>query len=568
LIKEQANHELAKKQYLQSETLVEQLDIQVKDLEKALRHNQAGILAKTLQKGSPCPVCGSSHHPSPAQLSSAVTEDEIDDASKKRSAAERKRNEDLKALSAINSRIDTLTESIITIEHNETFDPITFKSNLESDIENRKVSDDSLKAQIESLVSKLLVIEQAKTRKTFLENQLMISKQTIEKDQTSIQELNTNIKVQEGLINNIQVELPKECENLLALSLLIKTKESDINSLESNFKSEKERFDSFQKTYLTSEGELKKSLEQLNTSQLDYTITQNNFEKGLSEQRFETQDVFLDALLSPNEYAILDKKLRTYEQNRNTIDSRINELNKQLEGKQSVDVTPMEESLKQKESEHTNTSAESTAIKQSVKRNKEILGRLKASEKELDGFNEEHGKLNKLFNLTNGKGKLKLSMERYVLSLYFTKILEAANYRMQRISQGRYKFELKEPERGQSVQGLDINVLDYETGKLRDVKSLSGGESFKAALSLALGCSDVIQASSGGVELNTLFIDEGFGSLDPESLTQAMKVLFDLRNDNKMIAVISHVQEMKEQIPSKLVIEKLPKGSRIRSEIR
>jgi DNA repair protein SbcC/Rad50 len=569
LINENKNLEQAQQIYLKSEALVEKLDSEVKQLEHAYRNNLAGILAKSLQESVPCPVCGSTHHPTPATTSSSVTEEEIESVKNRRSEAEKKRSADLTNVTSIRTKIQTITESILSKISSSTFEPQNLKDTLDSEIKQNKISSDSLKSNIQTLSVELSKVEQAKIKKTELEKQLKDSKTLIEKDQISIQQMDTSIKVQEGLLDSITVQLPAECENLTSLFTLINQKQGQITALESSFKSAKERFENLQKVQLTSEGELKKSVEQLAVTQEELNTAQNNFEKGLQEQKFENIEQYLKAMLSPNDYVQLDRNIRQYEQKCSTTDSRIKELNSQLEGKIPVDVIPLEVSLKQKETEHSDSLTIMSTINQSVKRNQDVLSRLKFSEKELDGFIEEHGKLNKLSNLANGKGKLRLSMERYVSgTLLLTKILEAANYRMQRITQGRYKFELKEPEKGQSSQGLDINVLDYETGKLRDVKSLSGGESFKAALSLALGCSDVIQASSGGVELNTLFIDEGFGSLDPESLTQAMKVLFDLRNDNKMIAVISHVQEMKEQIPSKLVIEKLPKGSRIESVVR
>jgi DNA repair protein SbcC/Rad50 len=566
LIIESKGLDLAQQTYLQSENLVEKLDNEVKQLEQAYRNNLAGILAKTLQESVPCPVCGSTHHPTPATTSSSVTEEEIESVKNRRSEAEKKRSADLTNVTADRTKIQTLTESILSKIPSGTFEPQNLKNTLEIELKQNRIYIESLKSNIQTLNDQLSKIELAKIKRTEFEKQLKDSKTSIEKDQISIQQMDTSIKVQEGLLDSITVQLPAECENLTSLFTLIDQKQSQITALEASFKSEKERFEVLQKVHLTSEGELKKSVEQLAVNQEELNTAQSNFEKCLQEQKFENIEQYLKAMLSPNDYVQLDRNIRQYEQKCSTTDSRIKELNSQLEGKIPVDVIPLEVSLKQKETEHSDYLTIMSTINQSVKRNQDVLSRLKFCEKELDGFIEEHGKLNKLSNLANGKGKLRLSMERYVLALYFTKILEAANYRMQRITQGRYKFELKEPEKGQSSQGLDINVLDYETGKLRDVKSLSGGESFKAALSLALGCSDVIQASSGGVELNTLFIDEGFGSLDPESLTQAMKVLFDLRNDNKMIAVISHVQEMKEQIPSKLVIEKLPKGSRIKIE--
>ena len=123
------------------------------------------------------------------------------------------------------------------------------------------------------------------------------------------------------------------------------------------------------------------------------------------------------------------------------------------------------------------------------------------------------------------------------------------------MSNHRYKM-LRKKERGNRQSGLDLQVQDFENGTIRDIKTFSGGESFKAALSLALGLSDMIQSYAGGIELNTLFIDEGFGSLDSESLQLALQVLLQLKENQKMIGIISHVQELKQQIDHQIVVEK------------
>ena len=160
-----------------------------------------------------------------------------------------------------------------------------------------------------------------------------------------------------------------------------------------------------------------------------------------------------------------------------------------------------------------------------------------------------------LYSLTSGNNALKLSFERYILAAYFEQILALANIRFQEMTNQRYKM-LRKEEKGSRQSGLDIVIQDYESGTVRDIKTLSGGETFKAALSLALGLSDMIQSFAGGIELDTLFIDEGFGSLDSDSLQQALHVLLHLRQSDKLIGIISHVQELKEQIDRQIVIKK------------
>ena len=171
-----------------------------------------------------------------------------------------------------------------------------------------------------------------------------------------------------------------------------------------------------------------------------------------------------------------------------------------------------------------------------------------------------------LDNMASGNNARKLVFEQYVLSGYFEDILEAANLRLRRMTGGRYELSrVEEAGDGRSKDSLEIRVMDYYTGKYRSVKTLSGGESFKASLSLALGMSDVIQAESGGIRVEALFIDEGFGALDSESLDQACSALMGLVESDRMIGIISHVPELQERISSQIFIEKKNTGSRIHS---
>jgi DNA repair exonuclease SbcCD ATPase subunit len=171
--------------------------------------------------------------------------------------------------------------------------------------------------------------------------------------------------------------------------------------------------------------------------------------------------------------------------------------------------------------------------------------------------------LNTLYQVTKGNNPQKQSLETYVLAYYFRRILELSKLRLSRLSDGRYLFVLKDEPNSRRLSGLDLDIYDYETGKPRDVRSLSGGESFKAALSLALGCSDLMQNLAGSHQINTLFIDEGFGSLDAQSLDAAINVLLEIKHDDKLIGIISHVSELKERVESQLVIVKKDKGSGI-----
>ena len=203
-----------------------------------------------------------------------------------------------------------------------------------------------------------------------------------------------------------------------------------------------------------------------------------------------------------------------------------------------------------------------------IKQVNEYISNLLATNKnagELLAQEKKYAWVNALSATANGTltAKDKISLETYVQMTYFDRIIYSANLRFMKMSDGQYELErVREAENKRSQSGLELCVIDHYNGTRRSVKSLSGGESFMASLSLALGLSDEVQESAGGIQIDTMFVDEGFGSLDEESLEQAMKALNGLTEGNRLVGIISHVTELKEQIDRKLVVSRTDKGSR------
>jgi len=190
------------------------------------------------------------------------------------------------------------------------------------------------------------------------------------------------------------------------------------------------------------------------------------------------------------------------------------------------------------------------------------LDQLDALARDHDDTEREFGVVGRLSQVANGTNARNLTFQRFVLAAFLDEVLIAATERMERMSQGRYRLlRAVDPRDGRTASGLDLEVEDLYTGKRRAVSTLSGGESFQAALSLALGLSDVVQAHAGGVKLETIFIDEGFGSLDAEALDRAIDTLIELQESGRLVGVISHVAEMRERIDVRLQVERTETGS-------
>ena len=203
--------------------------------------------------------------------------------------------------------------------------------------------------------------------------------------------------------------------------------------------------------------------------------------------------------------------------------------------------------------------------------NREIYDKVNVQRDLLEEVEKKYVWMKSLADTAGGNlnGKQKVELETYIQMAYFDRILRRANLRLMTMSSGQYELKRQEQSKNQKEKaGLDLNVIDHYNGTERSVKTLSGGESFQASLSLALGLSDEIQASAGGIRLDSMFVDEGFGSLDEESLEQALKALAGLADGKRLVGIISHVSELKERIDNKIIVTKQCNGENMGSSIR
>jgi len=232
-----------------------------------------------------------------------------------------------------------------------------------------------------------------------------------------------------------------------------------------------------------------------------------------------------------------------------------------------VELSGFEAALTECERERRQTAREKERTGAALALNRQSLATLKGHLEEKEKLETEYSVVRELERAAGGYNGRNLVFEQYVLSVYFEDILRAANRRLLKMSGERYELHRLDRTRDRrSKESMEMEVLDQYTGKRRSVKSLSGGEAFNAALALALGTSDVIQSYAGGIQVEALFVDEGFGSLDAESLEQAVAILTSLSGGSSMVGIISHVEELKEQIGSHILVEKTNQGSRIVTE--
>lgn len=295
---------------------------------------------------------------------------------------------------------------------------------------------------------------------------------------------------------------------------------------------------------------------------------QAQWRQALVQYGFAEEESYRQAKRPKQERELLERELTGYRSSVSANEELCAHLREAVGRKKKADLDQLKETLKEEKRFRDEAIKEQKKWEHCQKDIHRTLRMMQEKQGIMEQYREEYGYVKDLENLASGNNSRRLVFEQYVLGSYFEEILRAANLRLRQMTSGRYEMSrVSEVGDGRVKDSLEIQVLDYYTGKYRSVRTLSGGESFKASLALALGMSDVIQAMNGGIRVDTLFVDEGFGALDAESLDQACDALMNLAQRNRLIGIISHVPQLRERIGQQLVIEKSNSGSRIKSSV-
>ncbi len=280
-------------------------------------------------------------------------------------------------------------------------------------------------------------------------------------------------------------------------------------------------------------------------------------QQALEESGFEQQVDYASLLLSPERMESLEHTIQAYDAAIASADQQISRLQRELSGKEQPDLNAQQKRQAQAQEAAAQAAQAVGKLEQTALATKESLGRLRKLEEKGKKLEEEYGRTNRLAALLSGKNACKVPLHQFVLGVMLDDILSSANQFFATLSSGRYSLSrVVGATSGNALGGLDLEVIDAYTGGARAVETLSGGELFLASLSLAFGLSDVVQSYSGGVHLDSLFIDEGFGSLDQETLDTAMKALAQLQHMGRTIGIISHVSELKNRIAAQIIVGK------------
>ncbi|WP_394583811.1 AAA family ATPase [Cytobacillus firmus] len=537
----------------------------VDELEGKWLHGQASILADRLQNGEACPVCGSEHHPNPAVSPQDIPDEKDLKEAKKQAAemeAEKAKAESAfyEARSQLNSSESGLAELTAQIQkHRPDFKP-----------ESLLVLKNTLADQKKDL---LTLNAELKEKSSRLENCTV----ELENSQEMKESLAAEIDLLQSQINDAAIMHAEKRSNLARMTDTIPENLRSVEAYESSFKKAAEKLEILQRQLETAQQNYQDSksvhmAEQAKLETLQKQAVKNeqklaaerqNFVQRMKDQGFEVYGEYRDAKKSEDQIRQLEGELREYREEVRSIHDRYAELVELLEGIEKPDLESLQLLLQETDDQLKQLQDQYTNLFMKKKQNEETLQKIKEINEDMKTLEERYKVIGHLYEISKGQNTYRITFERFVLAAFLDDILREANGRLSKMTSGRYMLLRKtDRSKGSAQSGLELLVFDQYTGQERHVKTLSGGESFKAALALALGLADVVQQYAGGVSLETMFIDEGFGTLDPESLDQAIEALIEIQSSGRLVGIISHVPELKERIDARLEVTASQTGSR------
>lgn len=559
------NQELAKLDALtpSKQALVDQAKARYVELQRSADtlelswHNaQAAVLAQRLQAGEMCPVCGSVEHPQPAQfVGEEVTKEQV----------QRARNTEREGQVALNQLSNQLEQHNIAVgQYKQQIEQLSVElgQNASMDLSALQASMQQLNERLQQLSSiNLVQLEQSVNEL----NQRCVT------GEGKINDLQNQMAANESTIKGNQEQLAKLSASLNAKYSSLEVLEQDIVVIQKQITELNTAFESAQnhlqqavlaKTNIesqltTNQQWLNEALERLNTAKTDWA-------QALQASAFEDEAQFLASKADEAEMQVWQQEIEAFKQTQIKLEQTLTDLSSTLKDLVLPDLEGLNVKLNSIQQSYVEARNQLDSTRSLFERLEKVRNDIATLHDKNTKLEDEYKVFGTLYDVASGKTGSRISLHRFVLGVLLDDVLIQASQRLSLMSKGRYILARKtEGFKGAAGRGLDLVVEDSYTGKTRDVATLSGGESFMAALALALGLSDVVQSYSGGIRLDTLFIDEGFGSLDPESLDLAIQTLVDLQQTGRMIGVISHVSELKEQMAQRIDVEPSRLGSTV-----
>lgn len=575
--REEKKKALSKKQkaFLDIRDEYEEASGRREEAEHILEDSRAGILAKKLIEGEKCPVCGSVHHPEPAKLKQAsISEDDFKKIQEEESELQEKKNK-------------ANTEAEIAKTSLEEFEGqlrITILDCIENPILDMDMEEESLEGLIKA-------VKEAKTQVETMSKENIKKCNSLDKDCKTLKKAEKALETAQGdeteKLNSKKEELDENKQKIkkelvetgATLKTLEKlsfpdwetakkerkqaeTKKNKISDDITKAEEKKKKADNVRTAVESELNTLNGSLEQQKKDKEDL---KKKLDKKVSKNGFSSVKEMLMLVVNEDHITSSDKAINEYNQAVATNKKQLSDAKSDAKGKKVIDIEALKAVCDEQSAKvdliRKNCSNSENRMSTNEEKQKSILDR----REELEKARKENAVCQRLYNLVKGTtGNGKITLEQYIQAAGFDGIITAANRRLLPMSDGQYELYRQEDSLSKrSNNFLDLEVLDNYTGHRRPVGNLSGGESFKASLSLALGLSDTVSSNLGGVQMDALFVDEGFGTLDRKSIDSAMEILINLTGSNKLVGIISHREELMENIPQQIKVKKSKNGSQI-----
>jgi exonuclease SbcC len=528
------------------------------ETDRKWRKNQAALLVMTMEEGEPCPVCGSTEHPHPAHSDEQpVTNEEYDNIKADKEQAEQYYQDEKERYDDLTGQVKTAELQITNLADQlgdiATLTDLDFQNRFES------IKEDLAKAvEAEEKANKL------KHRKSELQKNVKNRKDKRREFETQIKDKQSKMDTLKGRIDNLTELKPDGIESKDDLEDKLKEAEKLIAQFDKKFSDAQEKVDDVRQKKASKEQIVKSSYEAINEQQAELTIREQKLLEDINDTGFDDLNDLNNALLDTEQKKELEKEIDAWDKKKIEVTTTVNGLKEQLKDKEEPDLVSIKEEEHTKEKKYGDLQEQITLQKALITELTKSKDQIEEKEMKLTEIQEESGVYLKLSDMAKGNNQYYQKFQTFVLSVFLDEVTDQANLRLSGMSQDRYVLVRSEDiVDGRRKAGLDLNVFDNYTGALRSVRTLSGGEMFVTSLALALGLADVAARHSGGLRMDAIFIDEGFGSLDSETLDLAIKTLMNLEEDGRMVGIISHVEELKERIDTRLEIIKKRDGSQV-----
>ncbi|HDR4734131.1 TPA: SMC family ATPase [Bacillus cereus] len=524
------------------------------NMERRWLSEQAGILALHLHDGESCPVCGSTTHPKKAtEQSGAIDENELNDLRDKKNIAEKLHVQVEEKWNFYHLQYEQVIEEVKkrgyqSEELVETYSALVQKGKqLATEVNTLKASEETRKqtaVKIKSVEEKVDALQKQKreveTEQHRIEMDCMQLRTSYEHDKKNI---------------------PENLQTVQAWKVQFDQAMHELKLMEDEWKKVQEAYQHWQNENIRIQAEQEGATNQFESAKLKKEENFTRFMKELEQSGFTDQSTYKEAKLSDAEMEMIQKEIQSYYSSLEVLAKQIEELQAELKDKEYMDITALGEHIKELEINLDIIKEKRQRAQNAVTYISDLHENIRRIDEQIHEEEKAFQELVDLYEVMKGDNESRISFERYILIEYLEQIVQIANERLRKLSNGQFYLKRSERvEKRNRQSGLGLDVYDAYTGQTRDVKTLSGGEKFNASLCLALGMADVIQAYEGGISIETMFIDEGFGSLDEESLTKAVDALIDLQKSGRFIGVISHVQELKNAMPAVLEVTKQKDG--------